>query len=129
MRLKLLAPLAAALIVTGVSAAAAQERGAGGGAKAGGKRKAPPIALPPLPADRTVRQSAVVGGRTPDYDATIGTLPVRDAQGKTIAEIVFTAYVLRGGAPRRPGPLALKRGPGPPPGLLQPRASGPPRGP
>src|SRR4051812_50227538 len=122
MRLKLLAPLAAALIVTGVSAAAAQERGAGGGAKAGGKRKAPPIALPPLPADRTVRQSAVVGGRTLDYDATVGTLPVRDAQGKTIAEIVFPAYVLRGGAPHPPGTLPLHRRPGRPPGLSDPRA-------
>src|SRR3954447_7416246 len=112
MRLKLLAPLAAALIVTGVSAVAAQEQGAGGGAKAEGQSKAPPIALPPLPADRTVRQSAVVGGRTLDYDATIGTLPVRDAQGKTIAEIVFTAYVLRGGAADRPVTFAFNGGPG-----------------
>src|SRR4051812_38681173 len=122
MRLKLLAPLAAALIVTGVSAVAAQEQGAGGGAKAEGQSKAPPIALPPLPADRTVRQSAVVGGRTLDYDATIGTLPVRDAQGKTIAENVFTPHVLRGGGPAPPGPLALQRRPGAPPGLSDPRA-------
>jgi carboxypeptidase C (cathepsin A) len=111
LRRKLLAPFAAALIVAGLStvAASAQEQGAAPKAETPAR---PAINLPPLPADRSVRQSAVIGGRTLDYDATVGTLPVRDAQGKTIAEIVYTAYVLRGGAPDRPVTFAFNGGPG-----------------
>lgn len=45
----------------------------------------------PLPADASVRQSTRVAGRNLSYTATVGTLPVRDAQGKTTGEVVFTA--------------------------------------
>jgi carboxypeptidase C (cathepsin A) len=111
-RLKFLAPLAAALIVTGMATFAASAQEQAGAAPKADAPAHPAINLPPLPADRTVRQSAVVGGRSLDYDATVGTLPVRDAQGKTIAEIVYTAYVLRGGAPDRPVTFAFNGGPG-----------------
>ena len=37
--------------------------------------------LPPLPADKTVKQSAVIGGRTISYNATVGTIPVKSAAG------------------------------------------------
>jgi carboxypeptidase C (cathepsin A) len=68
--------------------------------------------LPPLPADRTVRQSAVIGGRSVSYDATVGTISVRDDKGKEIGQVVYTAYVLPGAAPNRPVTFAFNGGPG-----------------
>ena len=68
--------------------------------------------LPPLPADRTIRQTAVIGGRSIAYDATVGTLPVRDAKGKVIGEVVYTAYVVPGQGARRPVTFAFNGGPG-----------------
>ena len=37
-----------------------------------------------------------LAGRTLDYTATVGNLPVRDAKGKVIADVVFTAYTMPG---------------------------------
>ena len=68
--------------------------------------------LPPLPADKTVRQSAVIGGRTIAYDATVGTIPVRDAKGKVIGQVVTTSYTVPGSGPRRPVTFAFNGGPG-----------------
>jgi carboxypeptidase C (cathepsin A) len=68
--------------------------------------------LPPLPADKTVHQSIRVGGKTISYDATVGTIPVRDAKGKKIADVVFTAYTVPGKDPRRPVTFAFNGGPG-----------------
>ena len=42
--------------------------------------------------------------------ATVGTLPVRDAKGKVIADVVFTAYTMPG--KDRPVTFALNGGPG-----------------
>ncbi|RXE18576.1 peptidase S10, partial [Xanthomonas perforans] len=64
----------------------------------------------PLPADASVRQSTRVAGRNLSYTATVGTLPVRDAQGKTTGEVVFTAYTVDG--KDRPVTFALNGGPG-----------------
>ena len=50
----------------------------------------------PLPADASARQSMRLAGRTLDYTATVGTLPVRDEKGKVIADVVFTAYTMPG---------------------------------
>ena len=69
--------------------------------------------LPPLPADASIKQVTHVAGRTLSYTATVGTLPVRDAEGKKTAEVVFTAYTLDG--PRdaaRPVTFAFNGGPG-----------------
>ena len=68
--------------------------------------------LPPLPADKTVRQSAVIGGRTLAYDATVGTIPVRDAKGKVIGQVVTTSYTVPGGGAQRPVTFAFNGGPG-----------------
>ena len=68
--------------------------------------------LPPLPADKTVRQSAVIGGRTIAYDATVGTIPVRDARGKVIGQVVTTSYTVPGAAAGRPVTFAFNGGPG-----------------
>src|ERR1700722_3042051 len=68
------------------------------------------IKLPPFPADKTVRQSIHVGGRELKYDATVGSLPVLDEKGKTIANVMFTAYTVPGAS--RPVTFALNGGPG-----------------
>src|SRR5208337_1189526 len=39
-------------------------------------------ALPPLPADAHMQQSAQIDGKTLHYTVTVGTLPVRDKEGK-----------------------------------------------
>jgi carboxypeptidase C (cathepsin A) len=65
---------------------------------------------PALPADASARQSMRLAGRTLDYTATVGTLPVRDAKGKVIADVVFTAYTMPG--KDRPVTFALNGGPG-----------------
>jgi carboxypeptidase C (cathepsin A) len=71
------------------------------------------IDLPPFPADATVKQVTHVSGKTLNYTATVGSLPVRDEKGKKIAEVVFTAYVLDGPRdPRRPITFAFNGGPG-----------------
>ena len=50
--------------------------------------------LAPLPADRTVHQSAVIAGKPVAYDVTVGTIPLFDAKGKKTGEVVFTAYTV-----------------------------------
>ncbi len=66
--------------------------------------------LPPFPADRTVRQSITLDGRKLAYDATVGSLPVLDEKGKTIAEVMTVAYTMPG--KDRPVTFALNGGPG-----------------
>ncbi|MCJ1962199.1 S10 family peptidase [Novosphingobium mangrovi (ex Hu et al. 2023)] len=69
--------------------------------------------LPPLPEDASVRQSAVIGGKSVSYTATVGTIPVHDAKGKLIGEVVYTAYTLPGKqAENRPVTFAFNGGPG-----------------
>ena len=71
------------------------------------------IDLPPLPADKSVKQQATIAGRRVAYAATVGTLPVRDDKGKTIGEVVFTAYTVPGRrAADRPVTFAFNGGPG-----------------
>jgi carboxypeptidase C (cathepsin A) len=66
----------------------------------------------PLSEDKTVKQSAVIGGATVNYDATVGSIAVKDDKGKKIAEVVYTAYIVPGGAPDRPVTFAFNGGPG-----------------
>ncbi len=66
--------------------------------------------LPPLPDDAHVTQTTTVDGRTLRYTVTVGSLPVRDAKGKTTGEVVFTAYTVAG--KDRPVTFALNGGPG-----------------
>ena len=68
------------------------------------------INLPPFPADKTVRQSISLDGHELKYDATVGSLPVLDEKGKTIASVMFTAYTVPG--VNRPVTFALNGGPG-----------------
>jgi carboxypeptidase C (cathepsin A) len=71
------------------------------------------INLPAFPADASVKQVTHVAGKTLNYTATVGSLPVRDEKGKKIAEVVFTAYTLDGPRdPNRPVTFAFNGGPG-----------------
>lgn len=67
--------------------------------------------LPPLPEGKTISQTAVIGGKSIRYQATVGKLPVYDTKGKKIGEVVYTAYVVPGG-PQRPVTFAFNGGPG-----------------
>src|SRR5579883_182061 len=53
-------------------------------------------ALPPLPAPAHVQQTMELDGKTLHYTVTVGTLPVRDKDGKTAGEVVYTAYIVDG---------------------------------
>ena len=68
----------------------------------------------PFPAPASVRQVVRVDGRELAYTATVGSLPVRDAHGKAIADVVYTAYTLDSarGDPNRPVTFAFNGGPG-----------------
>jgi carboxypeptidase C (cathepsin A) len=66
--------------------------------------------LPPLPPDAHVEQSITLDGKKLTYTVTVGTLPVRDEQGKTAGELVYTAYTVD--APNRPVTFAVNGGPG-----------------
>ncbi len=66
--------------------------------------------LPPLPPDKSIDQSVVVDGRTLHYTVTVGTLPVRQPDGKVAGELVYTAYTID--QPDRPVTFAVNGGPG-----------------
>lgn len=66
--------------------------------------------LPPFPADKSVQQSVEIDGRTVRYQATVGSLPVRDEKGKVIADVMYVAYTVPGRD--RPVTFALNGGPG-----------------
>ena len=68
------------------------------------------INLPPFPADKTVQQTVTLDGHPLKYNATVGSLPVLDEKGKTIATVMFTAYTVPGA--NRPVTFALNGGPG-----------------
>jgi carboxypeptidase C (cathepsin A) len=73
----------------------------------------PDIDLTDFPAAKSIKQSAMIGGRRVDYLATVGALPVKDIKGKTIGEVVYTAYTVPGrAAPDRPVTFAFNGGPG-----------------
>jgi carboxypeptidase C (cathepsin A) len=97
---------------------AAKEDGKGSAkeeGKAAGKEEQHPgqddeLKLPPFPQDKTVHQSIELGGRTLNYNATVGSLPVLDEKGKTVADVMFIAYTVPGAG--RPVTFALNGGPG-----------------
>jgi carboxypeptidase C (cathepsin A) len=70
--------------------------------------------LPPLPADAHTQQSIQFGGKALAYTVTVGTLPVRNGEGKTTGDVVFTAYTVDSGkdAASRPVTFAMNGGPG-----------------
>ena len=70
-------------------------------------------ALPPFPADKSVKQSMMLDGRKLDYIATVGSIALRDTTGAVIGQVVFVAYTLPHSiASRRPVTFSLNGGPG-----------------
>lgn len=119
MRKLMIAATAAVALSFGLSTAAtawADDAPAKSDAKSAGDSKSgerDKIELPPFPADASVKQVTHVAGKTLNYTATVGALPVRDGKGKKIAEVVFTAYMLDGPRdPDRPVTFAFNGGPG-----------------
>ncbi|MGC2163757.1 MAG: peptidase S10 [Silvibacterium sp.] len=66
--------------------------------------------LPPLPPDAHVQQTMDLNGKTLHYTVTVGTLPVRNSDGKETGEVVYTAYTVD--EPNRPVTFAVNGGPG-----------------
>ena len=66
--------------------------------------------LPPLPPDAHIPQSMTLDGKTLRYTVTVGSLPVRDKDGKESGDVVFTAYTVEG--ENRPVTFAFNGGPG-----------------
>jgi carboxypeptidase C (cathepsin A) len=67
-------------------------------------------ALPPLPPPAHVQQQITLNGKTLKYTVTVGTIPVRDKDGKVAGEVVTTAYTVDG--ENRPVTFAFNGGPG-----------------
>ena len=66
-----------------------------------------------FPADKSVAQSMQLGGRTLNYTATVGSLPVPGKDGKPIGDVMFTAYTMPGASGTdRPVTFAINGGPG-----------------
>ena len=87
--------------------------------------KSDKIELPPMSPDKTIEQSVQVGGRSLRYKATVGHIDVRDAKGKTIGQVVYTAYTVPGAG--RPVTFAFNGGPGAASVFLNMGAIGPKR--
>nr|WP_240320949.1 peptidase S10 [Sphingomonas crusticola] len=91
------------------------------------EKTADKVELAPLPADKTVRQSATIGGKLLAYDVTVGTIGIQDAKGKKIGEVVYTAYTVPGRGAGRPVTFAFNGGPGAASAFLNLGAIGPKR--
>lgn len=68
--------------------------------------------LSPLPADITTEQTVRTQQGSLRYSITIGTLAVRDPEGKEIGQVVYHAYLLSKGGQSRPVTFAFNGGPG-----------------
>jgi carboxypeptidase C (cathepsin A) len=58
--------------------------------------------------------SIALGGQKIEFTATAGTLPLKDAEGKTTADIFYIAYIKKGGSDmaKRPLTFSFNGGPG-----------------
>jgi carboxypeptidase C (cathepsin A) len=83
---------------------------ASGDKPAADKTAADKSALPPLPADAHVSQQIQLDGKTLKYTVTVGSLAVRDKEGKEAGAVVYTAYTVDGD--NRPVTFAFNGGPG-----------------
>ena len=101
------------ILAVSVLAGSAIGQGHGDGSAGGAESKAEAAKQPmasTLPADAHVAQTMELDGKTLKYTATVGKLPVKNAEGKTAGEVVFTSYVMDGA--NRPVTFAFNGGPG-----------------
>lgn len=79
-----------------------------------------------LPPDSTSHHTLALPGRTLDFTATAGSIPLRNDKGEPQADIAFTAYQLNGADPlSRPVTFLFNGGPGASSAWLQLGAAGP----
>lgn len=79
-----------------------------------------------LPPDSTTRHTLALPGRTLDFTATAGSIPLSNDKREPQADIAFTAYQLNGADPRaRPVTFLFNGGPGASSAWLQFGAAGP----
>jgi carboxypeptidase C (cathepsin A) len=99
----------AAVLLLAATAAGAQDRAGDG--KQDGKQK---TAEPPKAEQSVTQHSLSIGGKSISYNATAGTLLLRDDKDEPTALIGYVAYIQRDGgdAGRRPITFAYNGGPG-----------------
>src|SRR5450830_1952729 len=102
----------ASLLLAALPAVHAADAPAAAAAAADAKGNKPDLDLPPLSEDKTIHQTIRLNGKPFNYDATVGSIKVRDAKGKLIGEVVYTAYTVPGSDPKRPVTFAFNGGPG-----------------
>ena len=95
----------AATLALGATSALADDAPAKGDDKA-------KIELPPMSPDKSVQQSISLDGRAVRYTATVGHIDVHDSKGKTIGQVVYTAYTVPSRVYARPVTFAFNGGPG-----------------
>ncbi|MFZ2160210.1 MAG: peptidase S10 [Bradyrhizobium sp.] len=79
-----------------------------------------------LPQDSTTKHTLALPGRTLDFTATAGSIPLFDDKGEPQADIAYTAYQLNGADARtRPVTFLFNGGPGAASAWLQLGAAGP----
>src|SRR5215510_5149227 len=78
----------------------------------GGQQRPQPSPTPEEPPVVT-HHSITVGGRTINYTATAGMMPIKNRDGEVEARMFFTSYVVdREGGPGRPLTFSFNGGPG-----------------
>ncbi len=81
--------------------------------KPGGAEKKDATVATPFPPDVTIKQTVRSAKGLLNYSATVGSLPVHDAKGQRIADVVCTSYVLADqNLAARPVTFAFNGGPG-----------------
>ena len=112
MRIASLASCVSLLVALGAPALAADKAPKVEAKESAKDAAKPDTDLIPFPAAKSVKQSAVIGGKRVDYVATVGSIAVKDDKGKTIGEVVYTAYTVPGRGAARPVTFAFNGGPG-----------------
>lgn len=87
----------------------------------------PKIELPPMSPDKSIEQVVEVDGHALRYRATVGHIDIHDDKGKTIGQVVYTAYTVPGSPTARPVTFAFNGGPGASSVFLNMGAIGPKR--
>lgn len=112
MRILSLVSCLSLLVALGAPAHAADKE-KGGDAKEASKDAAKPDGdLPLFPAPKSIKQTAIIGGKRVDYVATVGAIRIKDDKGKVTGEVVYTAYTVPGRGASRPVTFAFNGGPG-----------------
>jgi carboxypeptidase C (cathepsin A) len=110
-RLKLaLACILCSLALYPITASAQDDHKPAAADKAAQEKPADKANLPPLPPPAHAAQQITLDGKPLKYTVTVGTIPVRDKDGKTAGDVVTTAYTVEG--ENRPVTFALNGGPG-----------------